>query len=140
MATANKHQSSLSAMLLSVAVFLSVAGGGAASGHAAGGGRAKAGVAAAMDCLDEEGSPLCDDDHEAEVIELDIEKQRLGDFVRHLNEKYRANIALDPELAEITFSMSKVRGKWVTLLEIIMEQNRLKKECKEGVVRIRRRK
>jgi hypothetical protein len=122
-------------------MFLAVAGVGGNRTSAAGTAGAKADLSMAADYLDEEEkSPLCDGDYEAEVIELDIEKQKLGDFVRHLNEKYGANIALDPKLGDITFSMSKVRGKWSTLLKIIMEQNRLKKECKEGVARIRRRK
>jgi hypothetical protein len=123
MATVNKRRASLPAMLLSGAMFLSVA---------------VAGAGAAPD--GKEKAPLCDGDYVAEVIVLDVEKQTLGDFVRHLNEKYEANIALDPDLADITFSMAKVRGRWVTLLKIIMEQNRLKKECREGIARIRRRK
>lgn len=142
MATVNQHRSSsLSALFLSGALLLSAP----ATGRSLGGTHTTAGAGQAATATpdhraEERESPLCDDDYVAEVVELDVEKQRLADFVRHLNEKYRANIALDQELGEITFSMAKVRGSWLALLKVVMKQNRLKEECKAGIARIRRRK
>jgi hypothetical protein len=83
-------------------------------------------------------SPLCQRRYKADVIKVDINQQKLGDFIRHLNDAYQANIALDPKLYGLEIRMFQVSGKWTTLLKVIMEQEKLDKTCYNGVASITR--
>ena len=85
-------------------------------------------------------SPLCRSDYVAETLSVQLERQKLGDFIKHLNEKYQANIALDPELYDLEIRMNKVTERWTVLLKVIMDQFKLQKECHGAVASITRKK
>ena len=85
-------------------------------------------------------SPLCRSDYVAETLNVELERQKLGDFIKHLNDKYQANIALDPELYDLEIRMNKVSERWTVLLKVIMDQYKLHKECHGAVASITRKK
>ena len=80
-------------------------------------------------------SPLCDKHFKGQELPLDFKTPiRFSDLVRHLNEKFKANLVLDNDLSDIEIRASSVSAPWGTYLRVLAKQHNLRLDCVEGTI------